>query len=265
MKVLSVTGGLPLLVGRSASPWSNGLIALAAFKLRGRATLIAAAALAAVVVDSSAIITTYSDRPTFLAAVGGTFTTEDFTDDDHIPIASGILNQFTAEAGLVPGDIEPGVTYSTPVGRRFFFNIDAGGGYTGGFLDGFYEGDPDRALTITFGSAASAFGFDSNVLMGNDFDILIKFASGPDYAGNFSVAGTVDLQFFGFQSSQTDILSVIIHGNGEPEIAFALDNFTFNAGGSGRVPDSSSTFALLGLSIAGFGLFRTQALRMGRR
>ena len=44
----------------------------------------------------------------------------------------------TDATNFLPGDIAAGVTYSTPVGDSFFFNIDAGGGFVGGFLDGFY-------------------------------------------------------------------------------------------------------------------------------
>src|SRR6058998_3991145 len=61
-------------------------------------------------------ITTFFDRADFDAAVGNT-TVEDFLDGVHFPITSGVLNEFTNEAGIQPGDIQSGVTYSTPVGK----------------------------------------------------------------------------------------------------------------------------------------------------
>ncbi len=82
-----------------------------------------------------------SDRSTFNAAVG-TNSTDTFGPTDAFPISTGILNSSTnlttATGGpILPGLIQPGVTYSTPIGTGFFFNIDAGGGFDGeAFLDG---------------------------------------------------------------------------------------------------------------------------------
>ena len=89
-------------------------------------TLVAIVALAPSA--SADVITTHTDRATFEAAAGVPLTVEDFTDTAHFPITSGVLNSLTTDAGLQPGDIEEGVTYSTPVGQGNFFNIDAGGG-----------------------------------------------------------------------------------------------------------------------------------------
>ena len=113
-----------------------------------------------------ATITSYSSRASFDAAVGPT-TLENFTDQAHFPILSGVLNQFTREAGLSPGDIEAGVTYSTPIGTGNFFNIDLGGGFTGGFLDSVTSEGGDRPLNIAFDSPVAAFGFDTNQSMGD--------------------------------------------------------------------------------------------------
>src|SRR5450759_1202603 len=75
-----------------------------------------------------ASIIVFSDRTSFTTATGAT-TVEDFGTVVVIPISSGILNSATDPTIL------PGVTYSTPVRTGLFFNIDAGGGYTGGLLD----------------------------------------------------------------------------------------------------------------------------------
>lgn len=196
---------------------------------------------------SAGAITTFGNLGAYQTAIGAaTETVEDFTNTSHFPISTGILNSATnlPGIGIAPGDIKAGVTYSTPIGSSFFFNIDAGGGFTGGFLDGFYGGNPNRTLNIAFDSAAGAFGFDTNTLMGTNFDITINFASGPAYAGNFGVTGD---GFFGFQSDATDITSVIIDGNGDSTFAFALDNFRFtDAAGSNRVPEPA------GLAFLGF-------------
>lgn len=202
----------------------------------------------------SANITTYSDRSTFDAAVGAT-TVEEFLSSSHAPISSGILNEFTDEAGIRPGDIEPGVTYSTPVGSGLFFNIDAGGGFTGGFLDSVlqFEGDK-RALTIDFTSPVVAFGFDTNDAMGRDFDITMVFASGTPFADNFSVAQSSTLEFFGFRSNLADIESVVIQGSSieAGRMNYALDNFSFG-GTAVPVPAAVWLFGtgLLGLAAMG--------------
>lgn len=198
-------------------------------------------------------ITTFSDRSNFNTAVGATpLTIEDFTDTSHFPISTGILNSQTnlvVDFGspIEPGDIEPGVTYSTPIGTNYSFNIDALAGFDGGFLDGFFGGDPNRVLTVDFDNNISAFGFDTNYTMGSDFNLTIKFTSGPDFVQNFSTTNSADLGFFGFQSSAADIQTAVIDGNGNGTFAFAVDNFTFTA-----VPEPNSA-----VSVLAFGAFGT--------
>ena len=99
-------------------------------------------------------------------------------------------------------------------------------------LDGFFGGDPNRELTAAFDGAVSAFAFDTNRLMGNQFNIVINFASGSPYGNTFSVPASEALSFFGFQSNGTDIISVVIDGDGDASFAFILDNFRFTT----RVP-----------------------------
>lgn len=205
-------------------------------------------------IAESASITPFTNRNDFNTAIGATpLIIEDFTDYIHYPITTGILNSQTNlvvknGSPIRPGDIKPGATYSTPIGTGSFFNIDAGNEYNGGFLDAFPSSDFNRTLTIDFDKNVSAFGFDTNNLMGNDFNLTIKFSSGGNFVQNFLVSNSESLQFFGFQSDAFDIQSVIIDGNTDRSdvspFAFALDNFTFTT-----VPEPSS---LCGTVLAGF-------------
>ena len=202
------------------------------------------------------IVNIFDDRTAFDAAVGST-TLEDFTDTFHFPISTGILNSATnlvVDFGppILPGDIEPGVTYSMPIGTGNFFNIDAGGGFVDGFLDGIKNPEFDP-VTIAFDNPVGAFGFDMNQLMGNSFDITIQFTSGPDFVGNFPVTQSSSLEFVGFQSEQIDIETVIIQGDGANNFDFAFDNFAFGGKGCEIVvggellPIDSTALLLAGL------------------
>jgi hypothetical protein len=190
-------------------------------------------------------ITDFTDRPTFNAAVGAPLTVEDFTDSDHFPITTGILNSQTnlvVESGspITPGLIQPGVTYSTPIRSDapggFFFNIDAGGGFAGGFLDGLGAPSPSTALTTTFDNPVNGFGFDTNTLMGTQFTITINFTSGPADVETLPINGA---SFFGFVSTATDIQSATLFGNSST-FTFGIDNFTFPTSAANAVPEPSS-------------------------
>jgi hypothetical protein len=201
---------------------------------------------------NAGVITTFSNRASFDAAVGST-TLEDFLPSAHYPINSGVLNQFTNEAGINPGDIQPGVTYSTPVGSGVFFNIDAGGGYTGGMLDSI-RSTGTRSLTVTFDAPLAAFGFDTNQLMGSSFDITINFSSDGPSSTSHAVANSLGMEFFGFQSDQSDITSAVIQGNSST-FNYILDNFSFGGIASQGVPEPA-TLALFGLGLLGLGAAR---------
>ncbi len=176
-------------------------------------------------------IVLYGDRADFNDATG-TRVVEDFTDTSHFPITSGVLNDQTSEAGLNPGDIQSGATYSTPIGQGFFFNIDSGGGFQGGFLDRL---GPGEALTVDFDDAVGAIGFDTNFIMGQSFDITIVFSDNSMQALTRPVVQTEALAFFGFVSSAQDIASVVIAGD-SPNFSFAVDNFTFETQFAPRPP-----------------------------
>lgn len=192
-------------------------------------------------------VSTFSNRLSFNATVGAT-TTEDFTSTSHFPIPGGILSSTTSFGSLAAGTIKTGATYTSPVGSGNYFNIDAGGGFSGGFLDGFNPSTRD--LTIAYSPLVFAFGFDTNNLMPN-FDITINFSTGGSYVNNFSANNS---GFFGFQSTVADISSVVISGNNS-FFGFAIDNHSFGgiAAQSQNVPEPK-TIALVGLALAGLAL-----------
>jgi hypothetical protein len=186
------------------------------------------------------VISTFTNRATFNAAAGVALTVEGFTDSHHFPISTGILNSETnldgfmfGGAPILPGDIEAGATYSTPIGQGNFFNIDIGGQHVGGFLDSLGGLHP---LTVDFtgvdpsvARSISAFGFDlGSIGGGTQFTtVTISFEMGPDQV--FAVPyDFMTVNFFGFVSDTQDITSVSII-NDATFLAFDLDNFTFNA------------------------------------
>lgn len=199
------------------------------------------------------------DRVAFESAIVGPYTVETFTDASHFPISTGVLNSTTelaVEVGppIHAGDIQPGATYSSPVGPSFFFNIDAGGGFVGGFLDGFYSGLPDRALTIAFDHGVSAFGFDTNQLTPN-VNVELLFADQTTQLHSFQVTGPL---FLGFNALDAAIVGAKIGGQGnQTSFAFAVDNVTFNSPSVTAVPEPEA----LAMVIAGFAMLGVLARR----
>lgn len=220
------------------------------------------AALSTVATRAQAQITTWSDRTSFVNAVGSV-TTENFLADAAFPLGSTLNSTSSYNVGswnqVLPGDIKAGVTYSVSSGPLL---IDAGGGFNGGFLDGIANGyGTVGPLTATFDGAVKGFGFVTNYLMGSTFDIVIAFRNGS-YSNQFAVNNN-GLQFFGFSSESQDIASVTIGGNGSQGFNFVVDDFEFSSTAmpSTSVPEPS-TFALMaagGLVMAGFARRRQQA------
>lgn len=171
-------------------------------------------------------VTTFGNLGDFQTAVGSSpVTLETFTDAYRFPISTGVLNSSTnlvtsTGPAITPGMIQPGVTYSTPIGTGNFFNIDCCFGGTSPFLDTVTSNGP---LTVTFDKGTRAFGFDSGYFV-NGLTVQINFASGPAYSNSFNVNN--EFAFYGFMSSSADIQSVVIGGS-STAFTFAVDNFRF--------------------------------------
>ncbi len=221
-------------------------------KRMGMVMMVVSCCLAGVTAPVGAV-TIYTDRAAFDAAVAAEqVTVEDFTDRYHFPISTGVLDHSTNLAvsfgdPILPGDIEPGVTFSAPIGVDKFFMINQGDSYEGGFL----HGVEDRAFTVAFDGQVKGFGFETNSVMGVAFDLVIRFSSGPDFTATMTVADTREMQFFGFVSDRADIVSADLQGiTGTDTFSTAMDNFTFTAPVPIPEPTSAALLVAAGVVIA---------------
>jgi len=123
------------------------------------------------------------------------------------PITTDVLNSATDCCDIPPPFILQGVTYSTPIGTGFFFNIDGGAGFTGGLRDAITEPNP---LTVQFAIPQIAFGFDTNSIMGPTFEITINFSGGGSLSKTLNIPNTLAMTGFGFISNTDDITSAVI-------------------------------------------------------
>ena len=116
--------------------------------IRTNVAILMVVVLAAAVGEAKAdAITTYSDRTAFDSAVGSPLTVETFTSSYHYPISTGVLNSSTNlivanGSPILPGDIQPGVTYSTAIGQSSSLTSMKGADSMEGFSMGLTKPSP---------------------------------------------------------------------------------------------------------------------------
>ena len=191
-------------------------------------------------------VTVNTDRTSFYSSLSSGYTVDDFGPFAHYPISTGVLNSTTSIPGVIaPGTVHAGVTYSTPIGTGYFFNIDARAGFAGGFLDSVGNG---FRLTANFDSAVSAFGFDTNYLSPH-LQVVVHFNDATTQMFSSGVNGDHP-SFFGFSSTASDITSVVIGST--DYVSFAVDNFTYSHPTVAAVPEPE-TYALVLAALGALG------------
>lgn len=224
--------------------------------------LCAVAAMSLMATQLQAQIARYNTQSAFLGAVG-VVTVEDFTSTVHYPLGPTLnsSSSYTPTTGLPisPGDIKAGVTYSSAGGPLL---IDGQGGFTGGFLDGIQSyGTVAGPLTASFAGQVFGFGFHYNSL-GGPYTIQVNTLTSSS-TFSFS-APDMNLQFIGFTSVASDIVSAAITGKATG-IYYAIDDFTFSkVGPSAVVTPEPASFAMMAfgmISLGGFAARRRKSTK----
>jgi hypothetical protein len=211
-----------------------------------RALLIALAFTLSPQVSHAGIILEIS-RTMLQSDLGANATVETFGSlPIHFPIPSGVLSSQTNEAGITPGSIQPGVTYSIDVGSGAFFGTDSGAGFPDAPFLVVTQGG---TLTVKFDQAVRGFGFDTNHGMGNLATVHIRTVGGGDQPFTVPVPVDQDVVGIAFEDSSDDITGATIVGNGTDGASVAIDNFTF--GSTADIPEPS-TLALASVGLFGF-------------
>jgi PEP-CTERM motif-containing protein len=215
------------------------------------------AALVATSVAAHAQVATYTDRSTFISAIGLVYTVEDFTGDPHFGYFP-FLNSTTADGGLSAGEIRPGVTYSIGTGNM---TIDdgSGAGFDGGFLDGpeFSGWDALGPMTATFDAPVRGFGFlTNNFAFATTLTVEVFRGAVSSGVFSFDISGASISSppvFFGL-TDDLGITSATIESD-DAFYSFAVDDFTF--GGSPTVVGTPepATITLFATGLIGIGGF----------
>lgn len=212
---------------------------------------VATAALFAVS-SASATLMLYSDRGTWLAALGSPVMTEDLNSvvadvtftNGSIGVGDLTIASSGGAAGLISIDVPPGVFGSgTGIDGTAFLN---GAGLTQNSL-----------LTITLPDVATAFGVDT-----------LNYDFGDEQAELFINGASIGLTPFktcGLACNETGFVGVIA----SPDMAFSnieiriaagtgavgagFDNISYNAAGPVAAVPEPTTLALIGLGLAGLG------------
>ena len=176
--------------------------------------------------------TIFTDQPSWEAAVGGSFSSEDF-------------NSFTVDTSFNNNSsIDVGDFTLNGTGNNSLFNkIDVppqsfpinGTANVNPFVSG------SSSLNLTFDSPITAFGATFN--SASDFGAITQLTAGSDLVGNIPSTGNNSTTFLGFIADGSFTTLTVDSANGSFD-AFSMDNFVYAS--SASVPfEFSPTLGLL--------------------
>jgi len=179
---------------------------------------------------ANAGIITYTDRVSFETALGGTQSTETFSQSS-MNFTTYDFGDFDAKLFNQWGSYLPGLTGTELILQRW---------------------NSSSYLEFTFDSAVAGVGFDWRNTDGSGDDIELLFDGTATTFGHDQSSG-----FFGFinDSSFTQFSLSDSTGDGGALQSAYIDNMTYSAGGVAPVPEPSA-LALLGAGLAGIGFAR---------